>query len=79
VSNMTNYYVTTNPDRGWNAKRENADRASGVYNTQEEARQHATQFAKHSGGGEVRVQNQQGRFRASNTVPPAIDHFPPRG
>ncbi len=75
---MSNYYVTKNPDGTWNAKREHADRASSVSETQSEAERDAKEFSANSGGGEVRIQDRNGRFRDSDTVSPGNDPFPPR-
>ncbi|CAN5354240.1 DUF2188 domain-containing protein [soil metagenome] len=78
VIKMTNYYVTTNEDGTWNARRENSERASGVYSTQAEAEQEAKGFSANSGGGEVRIQGRDGKFRDSDTVFPGNDPFPPK-
>ena len=75
---MANYYVTRNPDGTWNARRENSERASSIFDTQREAERQAKEFSSNSGGGEVRIQGIDGRFRDSDTVPPANDPFPPR-
>lgn len=75
---MANYYVTRNPNEGWNAKKEGASRASGVFSTQHQAEQEAKRLSRETGGGEVRVQDRQGRFRDSDTMPPAHDPNPPK-
>lgn len=38
----------------------------------------AKRFAGNSGGGEVRIQDSDDKFRDSDTVPPGNDPFPPR-
>lgn len=73
-----NYHVTRNPDGSWNARRENAERASGIYNTQNEAEQHAKEFSRNMGGGEVRIHGEDGKIRDSDTVAPALDPDPPK-
>lgn len=75
---MANYYVTKNPDRTWDAKRENADRASGIFQTQQEAEIAAKEFSANSGGGEVRIQGRDNKFRDSDTVAPGDDPNPPK-
>ena len=70
---MANYYVTRNQDGTWNAKRENADRVSSISDTQREAEADAKEFSANSGGGEVRIQGLNNRFRDSDTVFPGND------
>ncbi|MDX2082654.1 MAG: DUF2188 domain-containing protein [Rickettsiales bacterium] len=74
---MTNYYVTQGQNGGWNAKKEGAERASGNYETQKEAEKAAKNFCHNSGGGEVRIQGRDGKFRDSDTVKPGNDPVPP--
>lgn len=75
---MANYYVTKNQDGTWNAKRENAERASSVHSTQRAAEKESKRLSANSGGGEVRIHGRNARFRDSDTVAPANDPFPPR-
>ncbi len=75
---MADYYVTRNPDGSWNARKEHADRASSISDTQQEAESDAKEFSSNSGGGEVRIQGENGRFRDSDTVPPGNDPNPPK-
>lgn len=70
-------YVVKHPG-GWAVKKGGADRASGVYDTQAEAEHRAKEIVKNEGGGEVRIQGRDGKFRDSDTVPPGNDPFPPR-
>ena len=74
---MANYYVTINPDGTWNSKREHSERASGVFETQIKAERQSKEFSANSGGGEVRIQGRNGRFRDSDTVP-GNDPNPPK-
>lgn len=62
----------------WAVKKGNAKRASAVTNTQGQAETRAKQIVKNLGGGEVRVQNRQGKFRDSDTVAPGRDPNPPK-
>lgn len=75
---MANYYVTKDPEGGWNVLRERAQRSSIHTDTQSDAEKEAKTFAANSGGGEVRVQGLNGRFRDSDTIPPANDPYPPK-
>jgi hypothetical protein len=75
---MANYNVVNNPNGGWDAKRDNAKRSSYHTDTQREAEAVAKRYSGNSGGGEVRIQGRDGRFRDSDTVPPACDPFPPK-
>jgi len=73
VIKLANYYVTKNQDKTWNAKREKAERASGVYQTQKEAELVAKELSHNSGGGEVRIQGRDNKFIDSDTVTPGND------
>lgn len=70
---MTNYYVTKNPNGGWNAKREGATKASGTFKYQVEAEKTAKNLCHNSGGGEVRIHDKSHKFRDSDTVKPGRD------
>lgn len=69
-------YVVKHPD-GWAVKAPGADRASGVFPTQSEAKERAKEIVSNEGGGEVRIQGRDGRFRDSDTVAPGNDPCPP--
>lgn len=75
---MANYYVTKNPDGTWNAKKEHAERASSISDTQSEAEKDAKAFSTNTGGGEVRIQGRDYKFRDSDTVSPGNDPNPPK-
>ena len=74
---MANYNVVNHPD-GWAVKKDGAHRASSVHPTQKAAYSQARNYVRSNGGGEVRVQHENGRFRESNTIG-KNDPFPPRG
>ncbi len=79
ASSKLTYYVTPRSDGGWNVKRGGASRPSAITPTQREAQQRATNWLKNKvGGGEVRIQGRDGKFRDSNTIN-RKDPFPPRG
>lgn len=75
---MSNYNVVKNPNGGWDIKRDNAERASLHTKTQREAEINAKRFSANTGGGEVRIQGRNGRYRDSDTVPPGNDPNPPK-
>jgi hypothetical protein len=70
-------YVVKHP-QGWAVKEGGVERPEAVFDTQAEAERAAKQTVGLLGGGEVRVQGRDGRFRDSDTVAPAHDPFPPR-
>lgn len=74
---MPDRYVTKHP-RGWAVNAPSSERASSIHRTQREAEQAAKQTVRNLGGGEVRIQGRDGRWRDSDTVPPGSDRNPPR-
>lgn len=71
-----NYWVSPTTD-GWKAKREGADRAAGVFDTQREAENFARDLLKNNGGGELITQSQHGSIRSKDTIN-SFDPNPPR-
>lgn len=68
---MANYHVTKRQGEDfWRSTKENAQRSSAKTNTQAEAEALSKQFAKNSGGGEVRIHRPSGQIRDSDTVAP---------
>ena len=63
---------------GWQVKTGDADRASAVERTKADAIQRAREILRNSGGGELTIQDEQGRIVDSDTVPPGNDPTPPR-
>lgn len=61
-------YVVKHPE-GYVVKKAHADRASTAPTTQIKAEKRAKEIVGNLGGGEVRVQGRNGRFRDSDTVP----------
>lgn len=70
-------YVTRHPG-GWSVRKSGAERASSVHGTQRDAEQRAKEIVGNLGGGEVRIQGRDGRWRDSDTVPSGNDPNPPR-
>ncbi len=65
-------------DGGWAVTKADADRASSLHRTQAEAENAAKNYVGNLGGGEVRIQGRDGKWRDSDTVAPGNDPFPPR-
>ena len=70
-------YVTKQGE-DWAVKKAGAKRASDVFDTQREAEIRAKEIVGNLGGGEVRIQGRDGKWRDSDTVSPGNDPFPPR-
>lgn len=72
------YYITPRSDGNWNVRREGSSRPTAITPTQRAAEQQAKDYLYNNpGGGEVRIQGQNGRFRDSDTIN-RKDPFPPR-
>lgn len=76
MSKNDRYVVRYGDD--WAVKKGGAERASSIHGTQREAEHAAKETVRSLGGGEVRIQGENGRWRDSDTVPPGNDPFPPR-
>jgi Uncharacterized protein conserved in bacteria (DUF2188) len=78
TTNKLTYYVTPRSDGNWNVKKGGASRPSVVTPTQREAQERATEWLKNkTGGGEVRIQGRDHKFRNSNTIN-RVDPDPPK-
>ncbi len=72
------YYITPRSDGDWNVKREGTSRSSVIMPTQRAAEQQAKNYLRQNpGGGEVRIQGRDHRFRDSDTIN-RTDPNPPR-
>jgi hypothetical protein len=74
-----NYYISGNPKDGYRAVGEGGQRASFTARTQTAVIKQTRNSMQQNGGGELRIQNVHGQFRAADTIPPKKDNFPPRG
>ena len=70
--------VGPHPDGGWQVKKPGSDRPSARTDTQSEAIDRAREILEGDGGGELTIQNRQGKIRDSDTVPPGNDPNPPK-
>ena len=77
MPNKNDRFVVKHPS-GWAVKKSGARRPSGVFDTQQAAIDRAREIVGKHGGGEVRIQDRQARWRDSDTVAPGNDPFPPR-
>jgi hypothetical protein len=68
ANNDEDRYVVKHPE-GWAVKKENAERASGVFGTQKEAIDRAREIVNNSGEGkgDIRIQGRNGQFRDSDS------------
>lgn len=65
-------------DGNWVNKRNDAERASSLHDTQEEAIETAHEMLEKQGGGELTVKGLDGKFRSKDTIPPGNDPNPPK-
>ena len=70
--------VYKRPDGSWANKRNDADRASSLHRTQEEAIGAARDMLHNQGGGELITKGLNGKIRSKDTIAPGNDPFPPR-
>lgn len=62
----------------WINKRNDADRASSVHDTQKDAIDVAREMLGNQGGGELTVKGLDGKIRSKDTIPPGNDPNPPK-
>lgn len=65
-------------DGKWANKRNDADRASSLHDTQGDAARAGREMLGRQGGGELTIKGLDGRFRSKDTVAPGNDPNPPR-
>jgi hypothetical protein len=62
----------------WAVKKGGVTKPEAVFDTQGQAEKAAKATVREKGGGEVRIQGRDGRWRDSDTVAPGNDPNPPR-
>jgi len=62
----------------WAVKKGGSSAPESVHHKQSRAEQQAKSTVRDLGGGEVRIQGRDGKWRDSDTVAPGRDPFPPR-
>jgi hypothetical protein len=65
-------------DGKWANKRNDADKASSVHNTQGDATDAGREMLRNQGGGELTIKGRDGQIRSKDTIAPGHDPFPPR-
>jgi hypothetical protein len=70
-------YVVRRGD-SWAVKKAGVETPESTHRKQSTAEQQAKSTVRALGGGEVRIQGRDRRWRDSDTVAPARDPFPPR-
>ena len=75
--NSNNRIVYRRSNGEWVNKKNGADKASSVHNTQQEAEKTAKEMLKKQGGGELTIKGTNGQIRSKDTIPPGNDPVPP--
>jgi Uncharacterized protein conserved in bacteria (DUF2188) len=78
MSKGRNRTVSRRPDGTWANKRNDADRASNLHDTQKEAVDAARRMLENQGGGELTTKGLNGKIRSKDTIPPGHDPNPPK-
>ena len=65
-------------DGNWANKRNDAEKASSLHETQREAEIAARKMLSHQGGGELITKGLNGRIRSKDTIAPGNDSNPPK-
>ncbi len=65
-------------DKKWVNKRNDAERASSLHDTQKAAENAARNLLKKQGGGELITKGRDGKIRSKDTIPPGHDPNPPK-
>lgn len=74
---MKNDRTVSPRSNGWANKRDGADKAASIHPTQAQAIAEARRMLLEDGGGELKVQGEDGRIRSKDTIGKP-DPFPPR-
>lgn len=77
MSKARDRMVYKKPDGTWVNKRNDADKASSVHDTQQAAASAATRMLHNQGGGELVIKGTDGKIRSKDTIPPGNDPVPP--
>ncbi len=78
MANKSGRSVFQRPNGAWVNKRNDADRAGSVHETQKEAWDTARQMLHQEGGGELTVMGIHGKIVSKDTIPPGNDPNPPQ-
>jgi len=78
MSKQQDRMVYRRPDGTWVNQRNDADRASSLHDTQQDAVNAARDMLKNQGGGELIVNGINQKIRSKDTIPPGNDPCPPK-
>lgn len=70
--------VSRRRDGAWQNKRQDADKASSLHETQAEAEAAAREMLRNQGGGELITMGRDGKIRSKDSIAPGNDPNPPR-
>ena len=70
--------ISRRSDGTWANKRNDANRASSVHETQKGAIDAARGMLERQGGGELSTKGVDGKIRSKDTIAPGNDPFPPK-
>lgn len=65
--------VSQRDDGSWANKKDGGERASSLHATQAQAAKAARAQLSETGGGELKVKNEDGKIRSKDTIPSARD------
>lgn len=74
-----NYTISGNKSKGYRSIKDGGQKASFTGKKQADVIKQTRNYMKQNGGGELRIQGLNGKYRDADTVPPKKDYFPPRG
>jgi len=78
MSKKQDRIVYRRDDGAWVNKKNDANRASTLHDTQKDAINTATQMLQNQGGGELTTKGLDGKIRSKDTIPPGNDPNPPK-
>lgn len=78
MSKKNDRIVFKTTDGNWANKKNSANKASSLHNTQKAAEDAARQMLKNQGGGELITKGLDGKIRSKDTIPPGKDPNPPK-
>lgn len=78
MARSNNRTVSQRTDGSWQNRRNGAERASSLHDTQGEAAEVAREMLENQGGGELTIMGRDHKIRSKDTIPPGNDPNPPR-
>lgn len=78
MSKKQDRIVYRRDDGTWVNKKNDANRASTLHDTQKDAINVAKQMLQNQGGGELTTKGVDGKIRSKDTIPPGNDPNPPK-